>query len=65
MKKHISLILTLALVSVGTFAKEANMKGTGKTLVVYFSWSGNLDKMAHWVAESTSFQTAKTLLSSA
>ena len=25
----------------------------GKILVVYFSWSGNLDKMAHWVADET------------
>ena len=24
-----------------------------KTLVVYFSWSGNVDKMANWVAEAT------------
>ncbi len=24
-----------------------------KILVVYFSWSGNLDKMAHWVADET------------
>jgi len=25
----------------------------GKALVVYFSWSGNLDKMAHWVADES------------
>ena len=25
----------------------------GRILVVYFSWSGNLDKMAHWVADET------------
>lgn len=25
----------------------------GNVLVVYFSWSGNLDKMAHWVADET------------
>lgn len=26
---------------------------TGKILVVYFSWSGHLDSMAHWVADET------------
>lgn len=35
-----------------------------KTLVVYFSWSGNVDKMANWVAETTGGKlvrvTAKT-----
>ena len=25
----------------------------GKVLVVYFSWSGHLDSMAHWVADET------------
>lgn len=25
----------------------------GNILVVYFSWTGNLDKMAHWVADET------------
>ena len=27
--------------------------GNGNTLVVYFSWSGHLDSMAHWVADET------------
>lgn len=26
---------------------------SNKTLVVYFSWSGHLDSMAHWVADET------------
>ncbi len=48
MKKLITLILTLALACSATFAQAKS-----KTLVVYFSWSGNLDKMAHWIAEET------------
>ena len=32
---------------------EQTISGDGKILVVYFSWSGNLDKMAHWVADET------------
>lgn len=32
--------------------EEAETTGN-KILVVYFSWSGNLDKMAHWVADET------------
>ena len=27
--------------------------GNNSILVVYFSWSGNLDSMAHWVADET------------
>lgn len=27
--------------------------GNGNVLVVYFSWSGHLDSMAHWVADET------------
>lgn len=27
--------------------------GNGNILVVYFSWSGHLDSMAHWVADET------------
>ena len=38
-------------------ASDASVSDTGaaagKPLVVYFSWSGNLDQMAHWVAEET------------
>ena len=33
--------------------ENENSEMEGKILVVYFSWSGNLDKMAHWVAEET------------
>ena len=32
---------------------EQTVSGDGKILVVYFSWSGNLDKMAHWIADET------------
>lgn len=32
---------------------EQTISGDGKILVVYFSWSGNLDKMAHWIADET------------
>ena len=31
----------------------SNEEENGTVLVVYFSWSGNLDKMAHWVADET------------
>lgn len=31
---------------------SADAEGS-KTLVVYFSWSGHLDSMAHWVADET------------
>ena len=55
MKKLITLILTLTFALSATFAQTQKTVSTkGKTLVVYFSWSGNLDKMAHWVAEETS-----------
>lgn len=33
--------------------QEPTAETDGKILVVYFSWSGNLDKMAHWVADET------------
>ena len=33
--------------------QESTAATAGKILVVYFSWSGNLDKMAHWVADET------------
>lgn len=32
---------------------EAPVKGKGKILVAYFSWSGNTQTMASWVAEKT------------
>lgn len=33
--------------------QEPTAETDGRILVVYFSWSGNLDKMAHWVADET------------
>ena len=33
--------------------QEPTAETDGKILVVYFSWSGNLDKMAHWIADET------------
>lgn len=33
--------------------QEPTAEIDGKILVVYFSWSGNLDKMAHWIADET------------
>lgn len=50
MKKIIALLLTLGIACTVVFAQN---KAKSKTLVVYFSWSGNLDKMAHWVQEET------------
>ena len=52
-----SIILT-ALIAIaatsGLFAQnKTDAKSNNKTLVVYFSWSGNLDKMAHWIADET------------
>ena len=32
---------------------EKALSGETKVLVVYFSWSGNLQKMSHWVADET------------
>lgn len=36
-----------------TETKTSDTSEAGRILVVYFSWSGNLDKMAHWVADET------------
>ena len=36
-----------------TESTEAGSEGDGNVLVVYFSWSGHLDSMAHWVADET------------
>lgn len=49
----LTALITIAATS-GLFAqnKEAT-KSNNKTLVVYFSWSGNLDKMANWIADET------------
>jgi flavodoxin len=33
--------------------EEAALKGNSKVLVVYFSWSGNVQKMARWISEET------------
>ena len=41
-----------AAAEVNASAGDAETTGN-KILVVYFSWSGNLDKMAHWVADET------------
>lgn len=34
-------------------SKESKNSDTNRILVVYFSWSGHLDSMAHWVADET------------
>lgn len=34
-------------------SSDINTEDTNKILVVYFSWSGHLDSMAHWVADET------------
>ncbi len=44
MKKTITLILAMLLLSAATFAKTA---------VVYFSWSGTTERMAKMIAEET------------
>ena len=61
------LALLLALAMLGSLAAcssggghapvpnepEAPVKGEGKVLVAYFSWSGNTQTIANWVAEKT------------
>lgn len=34
-------------------SSDINTQDTNRILVVYFSWSGHLDSMAHWVADET------------
>ena len=34
-------------------SSNINTEDTNRILVVYFSWSGHLDSMAHWVADET------------
>lgn len=34
-------------------SSDINTEDANKVLVVYFSWSGHLDSMAHWVADET------------
>ena len=67
MKKSIRTIISLvaAILLVATLAScggarqaadttpEAPVKGESKILVAYFSWSGNLQKMAGWVTEQS------------
>lgn len=36
-----------------TASEDSAGASEGNVLVVYFSWSGNLDKMAHWVTDET------------
>lgn len=54
MKKIISLILTLALLlpCFGSMAETVEPQRS-KTLVVYFSWSGNTAEMAETIAQAT------------
>ncbi len=62
------IIILLVLIGAGVFvyfkffgsshtgidnAPEKAVKGESKELVVYFSWSGNSQKMARWIAEET------------
>ena len=49
----LTALITIATTS-GLFAQNKDTtKSNNKTLVVYFSWSGNLDKMANWIADET------------
>ena len=41
--------------------EEQDLTKDTKVLVVYFSWSGNLDKMAHWVADETGGDIVRVL----
>ena len=53
------VLLMTTLAACGNSPKAANttpeapLKGESKILVAYFSWSGNLQKMAGWVAEES------------
>lgn len=61
----VAIILVLAVVGVFVFRTffgaskaidnepEANVTGKSNVLVAYFSWSGNVQKMARWVADET------------
>ena len=62
-KKILAIILTAVLL-MGTLAgcgsrnrasqnEEADLDNETSVLVVYFSWSGHLDSMAHWIADET------------
>lgn len=71
MRKVLSLILT-AILLVAALAgcasherasqnEEQDLTKDTKVLIVYFSWSGNLDKMAHWVADETGGDIVRVL----
>ena len=34
-------------------ADEATLTNDSKVLIVYFSWSGHLQTMSHWIADET------------
>ena len=66
MKKHIKLfsIILVALIVAAALAgcaernrapqvDEQNLAKETSVLVVYFTWSGHLDSMAHWIADET------------
>ena len=71
MKKALSLILAailLVLALAGCAARdraeqneEQVLTNDTKILVVYFSWSGHLDSMAHWVAGETGGDIVRVL----
>ena len=71
MKKALSLILAailLVLALAGCAARdraeqneEQVLTNDTKILVVYFSWSGHLDSMAHWVADETGGDIVRVL----
>jgi len=42
--------------------EEAALKGNSKVLVVYFSWSGNVQKMARWISEETKGELFRIVL---
>lgn len=42
-------------------AEDVHLGGDTKVLVVYFSWSGHLDSMAHWVADETGGNIVRVL----
>lgn len=58
------LTALLAGCAAGTRASQAedvHLDGDTKVLVVYFSWSGHLDSMAHWVADETGGDIVRVL----
>ena len=70
-KKMLALLLFAGLLTAlltgcaaGTRASQAediHLDGDTKVLVVYFSWSGHLDSMAHWVADETGGDIVRVL----